>query len=61
MGKVNADDDVITRWVIFHYRVDPLCHERRDTVAVACDNESEFHVDFSRRANAIAREINVGT
>lgn len=42
MARVDAEDDSIRRFVVRHYRYDPVRHERRHVVVAAFDNEREF-------------------
>ncbi len=42
MAGVDVEDDSIRRFVVRHYRYDPMRHERRHVVVAAFDNEAEF-------------------
>jgi hypothetical protein len=42
MGRVDPDDDAITRWVAFHYRYDPDRRERRWMFDSAFGDEREM-------------------
>ncbi len=42
MARVDVEDDSIRRFVVRHYRYDPVRHERRHVVFAAFDNEAEF-------------------
>jgi hypothetical protein len=50
MARVDADDDSIHRWVVWHYRYDPARRERRNVVVAAFDNQPDFHADIEQRA-----------
>jgi hypothetical protein len=42
MPEVDADDDSVTRYVIWHFRYDPHRHERGNVVVAAFDREEEW-------------------
>ena len=42
MAEVDPNDDTIRRFVVRHYRYDPLRRERRHVVVAAFDNEQQF-------------------
>ena len=42
MGRVDANDDTITRYVVRHHRYDPGRREWRQVVEAAFDNEEEY-------------------
>lgn len=59
MARVDVEDDSIRRFVVRHYRYDPVRHERRHVVVAVFDNEAEFlallesiHDDIERRRTA---------
>ena len=61
MAEVDRNDDTIWRWVIHHYRFDPVRRERRNVVVAAYNNEREFQTEFERYAHIIQNEIAAGT
>jgi hypothetical protein len=42
MARVDAEDDDIRRFVVWHYRYDPERRERRHVLVAAFDDQSEF-------------------
>ena len=42
MPRVDPEDDSIERFIVRHYRYDPLRRERRHVVVAAFDNEREY-------------------
>ena len=42
MATVDPDDDTIKRFIVQHYRHDPVRHERRNVVVAAFDDETEY-------------------
>lgn len=56
MARVDPEDDNIERFIVRHYRYDPLRRERRHVVVAAFDNEQEYHACMdSVRAEIKAR------
>lgn len=53
MVQVDPEDDSIRRYVVRHYRFDPVRRERRHVVVAAFDNEREYR----RCLDATAAEI----
>jgi hypothetical protein len=49
MVQVNADDDDITRYVLYLYAYDPRRRERRHQLITAVDTEHEFQELFDAR------------
>ena len=41
VARVDVEDDSIRRFVVRHYRFDPVRHERRHVMVAAFDNEAE--------------------
>ncbi|WP_148076995.1 hypothetical protein [Nocardioides aurantiacus] len=42
MAEVDPDDDQRTRYVVWHYRYDPLRRQRRNVIVAAYDDRDEF-------------------
>lgn len=61
MSEVDPDDDTIWRWVIHHYRFDPMRNQRRNVRVAAYDDESEFRSELDRYTELIRSEIAAGT
>jgi hypothetical protein len=55
MGRVEAEDDSIRRFIVHHYRYDPARRERRHVVVAAFDTEPEFLVCVKRVQAEIAQ------
>lgn len=53
MAEVDVSDDGIRRFVVRHYRYDPVRRERRHVVVAAYDNEREY----AARLDAVDAEI----
>lgn len=53
MSRVDPQDDSMMRWVVHHYRYDPLRRERRHVLVSAFDNEREFDECMSE----LSREV----
>lgn len=60
MARVDADDDSIYRWVVWHYRYDAERSERRNVVVAAFDNPGEFHADIEKRAAQLRARRELG-
>lgn len=60
MAQVDYEDDTIWRWVIQHFRFDPVRRERRNVVVAAYDNEGDFQNEFDRYVAMIRSEITAG-
>lgn len=61
MGKVDPGDDAIWRWVIHHYRFDPVRNERRNVVVAGYDTAAEFESELDRYSTRVRAEISAGT
>jgi len=55
VAEVDPKDDTIRRFVVWHYRYDPVRRERRHVVVAAFDNEREF-LAFIERIRAEIEE-----
>jgi hypothetical protein len=53
VARVDPDDDNLRRYVVHHYRYDPVRHERRHVVVAAFDSRREF----SACLDAVSEEI----
>lgn len=49
MAAVDPADDSIRRFVVLHYRYDPVRHERRHEVVAAFSRRREWEADLHRR------------
>jgi len=58
--EVDPSDDSTWRWVLHHYRFDPERRQRRNVVAAAYDNETEFLAALSTYSQRIQAEIDAG-
>jgi hypothetical protein len=54
VARVDPEDDSIERFIVCHYRYDPLRRERRHVVIAAFDSEREFQACFE----SVQAEIN---
>lgn len=61
MVPVDPEDDSIDRWVISHYRFDPVRRQRRHVAVAAFDDEAEFTADLARRSTELTAQIAAGT
>lgn len=61
MSKVDPNDDTIRRWVIHHYRYDPVRNQRRYVVVAAFDSAREYEREFDRYSDQVQAEIAAGT
>jgi hypothetical protein len=55
VGRVEAEDDSIRRFIVRHYRHDAARRERRHVVVAAFDNEPEFLACIERVQAEIAQ------
>lgn len=53
---VDANDDTLDRFVVWHYRFDAERHERRNVVVAAFDGEGEFIAEIERRSAGLQRQ-----
>ncbi|MFC8501745.1 hypothetical protein ACFUC1_05265 [Pedococcus sp. NPDC057267] len=60
MARVDVEDDSIRRFVVRHYRYDPVRHERRHVVVAAFDNEAEFLASMESIRDDIERRRTAG-
>ncbi|HEY4152380.1 MAG TPA: hypothetical protein VGM38_03595 [Pseudolysinimonas sp.] len=60
MAEVDHEDDTKWRWVLHHYRFDPVRRERRNVVVAAYDNENQFDDEFESYGETIRAEIAAG-
>lgn len=60
MAQVDADDDTIWRWVIYHHRFDADRNEHRPVVVSAYDNVREYERELDRYHCQIREEIDAG-
>ena len=60
MARVDVEDDSIRRFVVRHYRYDPVRRERRHVVVAAFDNEAEFLALLESIRDEIERRRSAG-
>jgi len=53
VARVDPEDDRITRFLVRHYRYDPVRHERRYVVVAAFDNRREFEACLAETASEL--------
>ncbi|WP_148077022.1 hypothetical protein [Nocardioides aurantiacus] len=53
MPDVDADDDTIKRYVVWHYRYDPDRHERRNVTLKAFDRRNEYDQYLTARVEEL--------
>ena len=61
MGRVDPEDDTITRYVVFHYRYDPDRHERRNMIEAAFDDADEMVAYLNREGAALKARQDAGS
>jgi len=66
VGRVDPDDDDVRRYVVRHYRYDPVRRERRHVVVAAFDSRREFVacldaiLEEIRRRRAVGESVDPG-
>lgn len=60
MAVVDPDDDDLMRWVVMHYRFDPVRRQRRNMIVAAYDNQAEFDEELDACDSRIRSGIESG-